>query len=82
MSLFFVYEGYGQTTLEQLPDTVSGVCMTAYSLSVCLQLVKLILGSAGFMLVSCLADSSALKMEVTCSSRTLVDFHLTALNSS
>jgi hypothetical protein len=31
--------------------------------------------AAGFMLVSCLSYSSALKMEVTYFSETLVDFH-------
>jgi hypothetical protein len=40
---------------------------------------KSALFAACFMLVSCLAYSSTLKMEATCSSKTLADFQLTTL---
>jgi hypothetical protein len=58
--------------LKQLPDHKSG--LSVYG---CLQLVMLFIGSAGFMLLSCLAYSSNLKIQVTYSSETSDDFQWT-----
>jgi hypothetical protein len=76
LSCFFIFSYPCNTLLPSASALVSFVHSPFQSILPCYMQDML---AACFILVSCLAYSSTLKMETTCSSETSVDFHRTTL---